>query len=136
MSSPEGPGLPIEGGTVFVKASEFLGWLRKLVKFNKVYDLASIVVVVDPEEKLREVLRPGTLVDFLKGIDRALDNGIRLDYLVVDGTAAPRRPNREWNEFRAFLDIIRPALCVAVIYVKEPRPRWLVREGDTVVVVK
>jgi len=131
------PGEWPEGVTeVRAKASEFMGWLRKLAEFNRLYDLASVVVVVDPEGKLREVLRPGTLLDFVEEFSKALDSRTRLDYLVVDGTAAPKRPNRAWIEFTAFLDLIRTALCVVVIYLREPRPRWLVREGDVVVQVE
>ena len=116
-----------------IKAEEFPKWLKALVDFNLKYDFASVVVVIDPEEKVRDMLKPTSIMGFVEKFGKALEKKIKLSYIAVDCTNAPQRPRGEWREFVAFLELIRAALAVAVLYFKEPRPAWLIREGDIVV---
>jgi hypothetical protein len=131
--------IDFEGVTIkksqVVKAEDFPRFLNALAKFNRKYNCASVVVVVDREGKLRDLLKPTDIAGFLNNIEIGLKQGIRLDYLTIDCTLAPPRPNKVWMVLVAFLTIIRLVLCVAVLYLKELRPKWLVREGDVVVEV-
>jgi len=116
-----------------IKAEEFPKWLKALVDYNLKYDFASVVVVIDPEEKVRDMLKPTSIMGFVEEFGKALEKRTKLGYIAVDCTNAPQRPRGEWREFVPLLEVIRTALAVAVLYFKEPKPAWLVNEGDIVV---
>jgi hypothetical protein len=116
-----------------IRAENFPRWLKALADFNLRYDFASVVVVIDPEEKVRDILKPTPIMGFMEKFGEALEKKIKLSYIAVDCCKAPPRPNRVWAAFVPLLEVMRVALAVAVLYFKEPRPRWLIREGDIVV---
>jgi hypothetical protein len=116
-----------------IKAEEFPKWLKALADFNLRYDFASVVVVIDPEEKVRDMLKPTSIMGFVEKFGKALKKRTKLGYIAVDCTNAPQRPRGEWREFVPLLEVMRVALAVAVLYFKEPKPGWFVNEGDIVV---
>jgi hypothetical protein len=116
-----------------ISAEDFPRWLKALANFNLRYDYASVVVVIDPWEKVRNMLKPVDIMVFIEKFGEALKKRTRLGYIAVDCTNAPQRPRGAWREFVPLLEVMRVALAVAVLYFKEPRPRWLIREGDIVV---
>jgi hypothetical protein len=116
-----------------IRAEDFPSWLKAVVDFDLKHDFASVVVVIDPWEKVRDMLKPVDIMVFIEKFGEALKKRTRLGYIAVDCTNAPQRPRGAWRELVPLLEIMRAALAVAVLYFKEPRPRWLIREGDIVV---